>query len=281
MGAIPARFPVLEKLARLDRRVPRARLFPAALGALLAARKHLRPFAALVLLETLGKALPPGAAAAAPLWFAARLYAEKHAAAVRRAGIVDQGLGLGEELFRRILTSASGTLISVHEYADVWSKIRHDDGRVHLAIPELLAQVNALEAESLRDDAFPLVLTAGERRSYNANTIYRDPRWRKDDPDGALKVHPSDATALALADGSRATCESKKGSVEVRVKITDAVQPGLVTLPHGYGLEHPDPATGERRASGPALNVLTAAEDRDPISATPYHKFVRVRVRPL
>jgi anaerobic selenocysteine-containing dehydrogenase len=281
MGALPARFPVLEKIARLDRRVPRARLFPAALGALLAARRRLRPYAALVLLETLGKALPDGAAAAAALWFAARVYAEKHEAAVRRAGIVDQGAGLGEELFRRILTAPSGTLLSVHEYDDVWTMIRHDDGRIHLAIPELLDEVSLLEAERLRDEAFPLVLTAGERRSYNANTIYRDPKWRKDDPDGALKVHPSDAKALALTDGSRAVCESRKGSVEVRVKITDTVQPGLVTLPHGYGLEHPDPASGLRRASGPALNVLTAAEDRDPISATPYHKYVRVRVRAL
>ena len=39
----------------------------------------------------------------------------------------------------------------------------------------------------------PQVLIAGERRSFNANTIFRDPRRRKGDPQGALRIHPQDA----------------------------------------------------------------------------------------
>ena len=41
------------------------------------------------------------------------------------------------------------------------------------------------------DDAFPLVLSAGERRSSTANTIYRDPAWRKKDQQGALRISPA------------------------------------------------------------------------------------------
>ena len=66
----------------------------------------------------------------------------------------------------------------------------------------------------------------------------------------------------------------------MRVALSPAMRPGVVGLPHGYGMEHPD-ASGQRRVSGPALNELTDAAHRDPITATPYHKHVRVRLRPV
>jgi anaerobic selenocysteine-containing dehydrogenase len=121
---------------------------------------------------------------------------------------------------------------------------------------------------------------AGERRSYNANTIYRDPGWRKTDRDGALKVHPDDASAFGLSDGGWARCESKRGAVLVRVEVSDQVARGQVTLPHGYGMEHPAD-DGNRRRTGAHINELTSAEDRDPIAGTPYHKYVPVRLSPV
>jgi anaerobic selenocysteine-containing dehydrogenase len=281
LGELPARFPWLERIARLDRRAPRLGLFAKALVATLALRPKLRPYAAFVLHETLGAALPDGARAAAPLWGAALEYARRHEAAVARAGVADEGAGLGEALFRRILEGRSGTLLSTHRHEDTFGFVRHDDGKIHLEIPEMLEALRALASEPVsRDDAFPLVLTAGERRAYNANTIFRDPGWRRDDPEGALKVNPADALRLGLVAGARASCESKRGSIAVRVAVTDSVPEGLVTLPHGFGLEHPG-ADGTRRATGPALNELTSAADRDPITATPFHKLVRVRLRAL
>ena len=44
-------------------------------------------------------------------------------------------------------------------------------------------------------------------------------------------------------------------------------------------VRHPD-ASGARRRDSPALNLLTDAARRDPISATPHHKYVPVRLRP-
>ncbi|NHA01117.1 hypothetical protein G5V59_17880 [Nocardioides sp. W3-2-3] len=37
---------------------------------------------------------------------------------------------------------------------------------------------------------FPLVLSAGERRSFTANVIIRNPQWRRRDADGALRISP-------------------------------------------------------------------------------------------
>jgi len=42
----------------------------------------------------------------------------------------------------------------------------------------------------------PFILLAGERRSYNANQIYREPEWREIDPHGALRIHLEDTAEL-------------------------------------------------------------------------------------
>ena len=123
------------------------------------------------------------------------------------------------------------------------------------------------------------MLIAGERRSWNANQILRDPAWRRADPDGALRIHPEGARQCGLTEGSLAVCASSRGRIEVRVELAPGLRPGVVTLPHGYGMDFPD-AAGERRTVGPLVNWLTDAAHRDPLTATPYHKHVRVRVWP-
>lgn len=283
MGELPKRgFPLLRAVARIDRRVPRLRLLPGAMAATLRLRPRLRRYGVFVLYDTLGRALPYGAAATAPLWAAAHAYARRHAEAVRRTGLAGHGADLGEALFDRMLESPSGALLSTHHYEETWAFIRHPDGKIHLEVPEMLDALRALAAETEPREAadFPLVLIAGERRSYNANTIYRDPAWRKTDAEGALHVHPEDARRLGLEDGGRAVCESARAAVDVRIKVNDTLRAGVVTLPHGYGMDYPD-GEGGRRVFGPILNLLTAADHRDPLTATPYHKHVRVRLRPL
>jgi anaerobic selenocysteine-containing dehydrogenase len=272
LGALPARgFPWLARVARLDRRAPSLGLFYGALVATLALRPKLRQQAAHVLYETLGRALPDEAAAAAPLWFLAHRYARRHRAAVRRAGHGGRGLALGESLFAAILNARAGTLLSEHRYEDTFSLLGHRDRKVRLAIPEMLDSLSALADEHASSGDYPFVLVAGERRSYNANTIYRDPAWRKQDPDGALTMHPEDAAQLGLHDGARVRCRSAHGELEVTLRCSDVVRPGVVTLPHGYGLRY-DGA----EPIGPALNRLTSAGHRDAIAATPFHKYVPV-----
>ena len=46
------------------------------------------------------------------------------------------------------------------------------------------------------------------------------------------------------------------------------------------GIEHTD-EHGARRTDGPRINELTDSAYRDPLAGTPYHKHVRVRLRPL
>ncbi len=276
MGAMPKEFPELSEAARKGRLA-----FAKAFQSLLAQKPELADYAPAILYRTLGPTLPDNADAAAFLWATAHQFARKNPDAVRRAGHAGEGPVLGENLFEAILSSRSGVIFSISEYDESWSFVKHDDGRIHLEIPEMLVALRELDTvESPLSTEYPFILVAGERRSYNANTIYRDPNWRKTDPDGALKIHPEDAVSVGLTDGGWARCESKRGSVVVRIEITDSILRGQVTLPHGYGMMHPD-SNGERRRTGAHINELTASEDRDPVAGTPYHKYIPVRLAPI
>lgn len=252
--------------------------FAFAFQTFLATHPKLFDLAPLVLYRTLGPTLPEGADAAAFLWATCYQLVGKDPESVRRAGYQGDEMELAEALFNAVLTNHSGLIFSVDEYADNFKFIRHRDGKVHLEIPEMIEALNKLNGQNSSSVAeYPFVLCAGERRSYNANTIYRDPAWRRSDADGALKINPQDALSLGIANGEMVKCESKRGSAIVRVEITDTNRQGLVTLPHGYGLEYPD-ENGERQRSGARINEMTSSEDMDPVAGTPYHKYVPVRI---
>lgn len=281
MGAIPRAFPVLERAAEREPSATRHLAFIAALGAKLALRPHLRPFAASIAYRTLGRSLRTaranpahvGPAAAAPLLGLAIDLARREPAAVRRAGHRGNRFTLGVALFHAILDRPEGTFFTRHELADAWSFLRHPDGRIHLEIPEMLDALRGLRHEP--EPKHDLVLLAGERRSYNANQIYRNPAWRRTDPDGAMRMHPDDARARGLKQGSRAICTSDTGEIEITIELDDALRPGMVTLPHGYGMRY-----GGGNPVGPQINRLTASDHCDPLARTPYHKHVPVSVRP-
>jgi anaerobic selenocysteine-containing dehydrogenase len=155
------------------------------------------------------------------------------------------------------------------------------DGRVALVVPELLDELADLsrEAPPGSDPDWPFVLSAGERRSFTANTIIRDPAWRRRDAAGALRVNPDDAERLGLDDGGWARLVTRRGQAEVVVEVSAKMQPGHVSLPNGLGLTHPG-SDGEA-VTGVAPNELTSSDDRDHIAGTPWHKHVPARLEPL
>ncbi len=255
---------------------------PALAGAFFAASARnpmIGKLAPVVLLEVLGPTLPEGAAPTAALWGAAHLCAMSFADSVRRAGFDGVGPLLGEQLFDAMLTRRSGVTFSVDDYAETWKRLETKDRRVRLAIPELLGELATLASEdpAVRDPAFPFLLSAGERRSNTANTIFRDPSWRKKDLEGALRMSPVDAARLGIADGGRARVTTKAGSVVTVVEITETLQAGHASLPNGLGVDYADDS-GHPVVHGVALNELTSSGDRDWIAGTPWHKHVPARI---
>ncbi|MFL6123210.1 molybdopterin-dependent oxidoreductase [Actinophytocola sp.] len=232
-----------------------------------------RRLAPVLLYRTLGPTLPHDAAAAAVLWLAAHECARKNPTGVAKAGY-GTGVLAGEQLFDAIVSGAHGVEITHDDYAASWDRVSR--GRIQLEVPELLAAVAALRDRPAprSDPDWPFVLSAGERRAFTANTIMRDPSWRRRDPEGRLRISVTDAARLGVAAGDRVRLTTRRGSTEVAVDPTDAMLPGHISLPNGLGLTVDD-------RTGVAPNELTAAEDRDEWAGTPWHKHVPARLESL
>jgi len=193
-----------------------------------------------------------------------------------RAGFGGTPLDAAVALFEAILASRSGVVFAVDEWPDVLGRIATSDRKIHVALPDLLEEFDRRMRSTPGDDddGFPFVLSAGERRSFTANTIIRDPAWRKKDGNGALRMNPDDAAALGVSDGDVVRLTTKRGSAVVSTEISDAMQRGHVALPNGMGLDR----HGDGLLGGVAPNELTCVEDRDAFVGTPWHKHVRARI---
>jgi anaerobic selenocysteine-containing dehydrogenase len=255
--------------------------FAKAFAAFMSAMPEAARLAPLVLYNTLGSTLPDGLAAAAPLWPAAHTCAKRAPAAVRRALAARpevRDAQLGDALFDQIIGARQGTAFTAHGYDELWSLVQHPDRKVRLVIPALLDWLAMLDpSQATRATDYPFALAAGQRRLYNANQIFRDPAWRRTDPDGALLVNPADLTALGAQDGDWIAVCSAKGRILARGQADDTMRRGQLALPHGYGQAYPC-ADGGRLTNGPRVNLLTSGSNRDPIAGTPYHKHVPVRL---
>lgn len=259
----------------------RAAFLPVFFGTVLSNAK-LAPLAPVILYRTLGPHLPTGMASAAVIWGLVHQLAAKHPESLRRAGFDGAGLEQPETLFDAILASPSGVVFAVDEYEESWARVTTPSGKIQASIPELLAELETLRetATGTGETGFPFVLSAGERRSFTANTIFRTPDWRKKDSEGSLRMNPDDAAALDVKSGDRVRLSTKRASVEVTVEVSVMMQRGHLSLPNGLGVDYTTDS-GERARVGVAPNELTASEDRDWLAGTPWHKHVAARVEAL
>ncbi len=229
---------------------------------------RLSGLAPVILYRTL--ALPEELREGAVLFGLAARAALQHGPSLARAGFEGTPLEVACALFERILGAESGVVFAVDEWEDV---LRRAGKPLHLVLPDLLDELGRLNETPARDPAFPFVLTAGERRSFTANTIIRDPQWRKKDAAGALRINPEDAAALGVATGERVRLVTRRGAVTVPLEVSATMQRGHIALPNGFGVGYTD-----RGATGVAPNELTGTDDRDPFVGTPWHKHVPARL---
>ncbi|QWF82657.1 molybdopterin-dependent oxidoreductase [Amycolatopsis sp. CA-230715] len=228
-----------------------------------------------LLYRTLGATLPPGEQAMALIWGLAHLCAIAQPDAVARAGFTARGFAQGEQLFEAFNTWREGVMFTDDRYEDAWNYVQHPDRKIHAAIPMLLEELARIDGvePSYTTAEFPFVLSAGERRSFTANVIIRNPEWRRRDKQGALRVCPSDAAELGIETGDVVKVVTGAGSARTAVEVTDIMQPGHISLPNGMGVSYP----GEETIGVP-LNTLTSGARRDKFFGSPWHKTVPARI---
>jgi len=138
-------------------------------------------------------------------------------------------------------------------------RIETESGKIECAPPFLHAELIELRRappESARPGQLALI---GRRHVRSNNSwMHNSPRLVKGKPRHQLHVHPSDLAAHGLADGDTARVRSRTGAVDVEVLASDALLPGVVCLPHGFG--HARAGTRLMRArsvAGASYNDLT------------------------
>jgi anaerobic selenocysteine-containing dehydrogenase len=187
---------------------------------------------------------------------------------------------LGNEIFRRILEHPEGVAIARADEDDpLGPHLGHPDGKVRLAPEAVLPEIGrALDAPPGDDDAWPFVLAAGLRTRWTANTIQRDPKWRKGrGPHCTLNLSPEDAARLGVEDGDAVRLETSRGAAELPATLDPKLRPGHVWVPNGFGMIHSSPE-GDVAVDGVNLNELTDTADRDPFTGIPHHRYVPCRV---
>ena len=138
-------------------------------------------------------------------------------------------------------------------------KFKTNDGLAHLVPAEWLP------AKELPDKEYPFVLNTGRmlehwhtgsmtRRSYALDAI---------SPRALVFIHPDDTAQLGLADGEMARVSSRRGTIDIEVKVSYREARGNVFIPFHF-----------REA---AANLLTT-DEIDPVGKIPEFKFCAVKV---
>jgi len=113
---------------------------------------------------------------------------------------------------------------------------------------------------------YPVILTTGARMLGNLHSQLRNiPKLRKLVPEPLAEIHPDTARKYGINDGETIIIETKRGSIELKARVTEDILPGVVNVPHGW--------------SEANVNVLTFEQPGDPISGLPTLKALLCSVR--
>ena len=195
---------------------------------------------------------------------------------------------LANEVFEKIMTHPEGVEVARLDEKNCFAHaVRTKDKKIDLVpikIHDLFRDtllIGGLVTNGVKveDKDYPLILCAGERTPWNANTIHRSPKWRKGR--GAhfwIKMHPDTAKQHQFNDSEVVKLITAHGHFQAPVKITDSVMKGVLTVPNGFGMEYPDEDTGVLRTIGQNVNLVTSLDRRDPVTGIPFLKHQPCRL---
>jgi anaerobic selenocysteine-containing dehydrogenase len=157
--------------------------------------------------------------------------------------------------------------------------LRTPSGRIELAPPMLIDDLKRPAADLERPA--PELVIVGRRQMHCGNSWMNNlPVLAKGTAQCTALIHPADAARFGLEDGSRARIANGSSTIEVEVKITDEMMPGVVSLPHGWGHDQPGSRLEVAAANpGANLNALMDENRRDPLSGNAVLSGVEIQMR--
>ncbi|EPH42538.1 molybdopterin oxidoreductase family protein [Streptomyces aurantiacus] len=155
-------------------------------------------------------------------------------------------------------------------------------GRVELLPEPIAADLPRLARSLDADPAAALVLVGRRHLRSNNSWMHNVPALMGGSNRCTLHVHPEDAVRLGLEDGAHARVSAAGGEIAVPVEVTDAVRPGVVSLPHGWGHDRPGTRLTVAGADpGANVNQLLDGTLLDPLSGTAVLNGFPVALTPL
>jgi anaerobic selenocysteine-containing dehydrogenase len=160
--------------------------------------------------------------------------------------------------------------------------LRTPSGMVELAPEPLVADVERLRASLARahnrDDGI-LVLIGRRHLRSNNSWMHNIGTLARGKGRCTLQVNPADAGRIGLEDGGAAHVSSRTGALVAPVELTDAVAPGVVSLPHGWGHNLPGVAMAVAQAhAGVNSNLLADDARYDELSGNAVLNGIPVQV---
>ncbi|NNH68601.1 molybdopterin-dependent oxidoreductase [Nocardia uniformis] len=116
-----------------------------------------------------------------------------------------------------------------------------------------------------------LVLISAASHYFLNSTFGANPELRRRAGDSRITIHPDDATALDLADGTPVLVSNERGSFEAVAEVSDRVRPGVAATTKGRWVKFNKGAT---------VNATIAERDADYDGGAVFHdNRVRITVR--
>jgi len=153
-------------------------------------------------------------------------------------------------------------------------------GKIELAPEPILADVPRLTAELTRPTDGLLLIGRRQLGSNNSWMHNLAPLVRGSNR-CTMQLHPTDAARIGLTDGGLAQVSSRTGKIQILVEVTDAIRPGVVSIPHGWGHDLDGVRTAVATAHA-GVNTNLLADDRllDALSGTAVLNGIPVEVAP-
>jgi anaerobic selenocysteine-containing dehydrogenase len=161
--------------------------------------------------------------------------------------------------------------------------LRTPSGRIELA-PELItADVPRLQA-ALGRAAEPdgLVLIGRRQLRSNNSWMHNLPKLVSGPEGCTVLVSPADAERLGVTDGEPARVRGAHGEVTLTARVSDAMMPGVVSIPHGWGHDLDGVGLDVARVhAGVNANVLGDGGVVEPLTGTAVLNGIPVELAPV
>ena len=159
--------------------------------------------------------------------------------------------------------------------------LRTPSGSIELAPEPIVADVERLRSGlGAVGDPEAMVLVGRRTLRSNNSWMHNLPMLVRGPARCTAHVHPDDADRLGLVDGEDARVTSRTGEITVPVEVTDAIMPGVVSIPHGWGND----AAGLEVAAaqvGANSNVLADDERVDAVTGNAVLNGIPVSLAPV